>query len=287
MSTITIQNRNQTGQAYIEFLITFTVFVIFSWSLLGLAKMMDLEYSSQQARRFIGWETEVIGQQAGQGAIVPTAARIERLFFEHPLAGYGYIAGTAPLVKSNTLWEDTTPDSATTLPASLQFENNAVSLSSNTRVAAGSSIVQAAANPVFAGSQFAVNANYRNPTVVLNLRQVPYLMEDDTAAANPRMLDQSNTVRINPSATGGVITETFTPLNEAELVANIGPTASRLELIATEFWLASVGAFQTFMGQNGAAAYPFEEVTVIPLNNFFQTTAPQESNILPRNRVDP
>jgi len=221
MARLSRNRYRSKGQAYIEFLITFTVFLIFTWSIFGLAKIMDLEYSTQQARRFMAWQDEVIGAQADIGAIAADAERIESLFFEHPLSGYGYAAGSAPASQTNSLWEDPSPDNPTNLPATLKFENEAITLGSSRRTLANSSIVNGGDNSVFLGSPFATPANYDNQTVTVNLSQVPYLMEDATADINPRMLDQSNTVRTNPSASGGVYSETLLPADEADLVKKL------------------------------------------------------------------
>lgn len=271
------------GQAYTEFLITFTVFMIFTWSIFGLAKIMDLEYSSQQARRYLGWQTEVIGNQAGSGETAPDARKIESLFFEHPLYGFG--SNAAP--KSNITWEDPTPGDQSTLPATLEFSANAITLNNNTRALANSGLVVGADHPVFAGNQFSNPVIYQNPTVAVNLAQVPYLMPDAITETNPRLLDQSGTVRVNVEATGGVVTETLLPTDEADLVNQIGPTPSALQMAATELWVGTVAVVQNFFGQTGLAAYPFEELTVTPLDDFFITTAPEQSNVLPANRITP
>ena len=304
MATLSSIKYRSKGQAYIEFLITFTVFIIFVWSILGLAKIMDLEYSTQQARRFMAWQDEVIGAQAGIGATAADAERIESLFFEHPLAGYGYAAGNAPASQTNTLWEDPSPDNPTTLPATLKFETEAITLGANRRTLANSSIVNGGDNAVFLGSPFATPANYDNQTVTVNLSQVPYLMEDATASINPRMLDQSRTVRTNPSASGGVYSETLLPADEAELVDNIAPTPNAAQMAATEFWLSVTGAFTQFTEGLGfdlnfdlgfivininltVDSYPFDELTTVPADEFFDIKAPEQSNILPSNRLEP
>ena len=157
---------------------------------------------------------------------------------------------------------------------------------------------------MFLGSPFATPANYDNQTVTVNLSQVPYLMEDATADINPRMLDQSNTVRTNPSASGGVYSETLLPADEADLVANIAPTPNAAQMAATEFWLSVTGAFTQFTEGLGfkfrlvffffvlefelvVDSYPFDELTTVPAENFFDIKAPQQSNILPSNRLEP
>ena len=243
--------------------------------------MLDLDYSTQQARRYIGWQTEVINVQNGLGGAEVNAAAVEDLFFEHPLYGFG---SNLP-AQANPFWEGPTPGQQTTLPASLEFENNAITLNTDTRALANSSLVTPGNHPVFAGTQFADAVNYQNPTVEVNLAQVPYLMDDATAATNPHMLDQSNTARVNTEATGGVATETLMPADEADLVNNIDPTPDAIALAFDEIWLAAAGAFNQFFNQAGVNAYPFEELTVVPLNQFFDTKAPEQSNVLPANRL--
>ena len=260
---------------------------------------MDLEYSSQQARRYLGWQNDVVGSAPGVGSPAADAIDIENLFFEHPLYGFG--AAGPP--KPNGLWEDSDTSTQENLPATLGFSNQAITLQGAGQAANNSAVVDAGTNPVFNNSPFGQNATYNNPTVTVNLDQVPYLIADEIADTNPFLLDQTNDSRFSPSSSGGVITETLLPEDEEELTDTIGPTPSNATIAATEFWLTAAGNFTQAINGVGIAltvrvsfltfgfnlalpTYPFDELVTVPRENFFDIKAPNQSVILPPNRID-
>lgn len=282
------------GQAYAEFIAFMVAGLVFIWAILGLGSFIDLHHSTQQARRFLAWE-------GGTGNPAPDAARVEALFFEHPLYGYGYNPLTPPAPLPNISWEGTPNADGSNQIASLSFDNNAITLIDNQQQINATAVVDGNNNPVFLGSVFANPAAYQNQNINVNLAQAPYLMPDALAA----VLSNDNTVAVPPAtatASGGVFNDSLMPANEDAFTQGIDPVPGPLTLAATEIWSSANALFALIFGSvgfnvnidlgifnfniaAGPGAYPFNEVAQQPADDFFDVVTPDQSIVLPADRL--